>query len=68
MLKASGSKFLPWRSTVDIAGTGRTVLAEAKTRIAAAPHDGQVIAGLVHPDNTQSCSVPWPSIWWALVA
>jgi hypothetical protein len=36
------------------AGTGRTVLAEAKTRIAAAPHDGQVIAGLVHPDNTRS--------------
>ena len=49
-------------------GTGRTVLAEAKTRIAVPPHDGQVIAGLVHPDNTQSCSVPWPSIWWALVA
>ena len=36
------------------AGTGRTVLAEAKTRIVAAPHDGQVIAGLVHPDNTRS--------------
>lgn len=35
-------------------GTGRAVLAAAKTHLAATPHDGQAIAGLVHPDNHRS--------------
>jgi hypothetical protein len=35
-------------------GAGRAVLAEAKTHIVATPHDGEAIAGLVHPDNHRS--------------